>query len=126
MNKKIINKLITAAVIASFGLTAVSAMAGPDFFQQQMTRQLHEAKQKLKAAEAAKGAERQKLMDEHMKMLHETMEQCRALKPKASMTAKEHEDWIHEHQKIMDQMMDQMMEAHHMMMNMGASETTRK
>lgn len=126
MNKRIIKKLITATFIASLGFAATAVMAGPDFFQQQMTRQLHEAKQKLKAAETAKGVERQKLMAEHMKMLHDTMEKCRALKPNANMTTQEHKEWINEHQKIMDMIMDQMMEEHHMMMNMGASDTPKK
>ena len=110
MNNRIINKLITTAFIASFGFAATSAMAGPDFMQQQMTQRVMQAKQKLNKAEAAQGTERQKLMDEHMQMLHETMGQCRNMKPKAGMSAKEIDEWYSEHQKLMAQMMDQMME----------------
>lgn len=119
MEKRILNKLIATAFIASLGLTVTSAMAGPDLIQQQLSRQFTESQQKLKEAEAAKGAERQKLMGEHMKMMHEAMHKMQAMKPKAGMTMQEHEDWISEHQKLMDQVMGQMMEEHHMLMNSG-------
>lgn len=116
MQTPILNKLVTTAFIACLGFTATSTMAGPDEFQRQMTQQLMQSKQKLKEAEAAKGAERQKLMGEHMKMMKETMEKMQAMKPKAGMTMQEHEDWINEHQKLMENMMGQMMGEHHMMM----------
>lgn len=119
MEKRILNKLIATAFIISLGLTVTSAMAGPDLFQQQLSRQFTESQQKLKEAEAAKGAERQKLMGEHMKMMHEAMNKMQTMKPKAGMTMQEHEDWINEHQKLMDQVMGQMMEEHHMLMNSG-------
>jgi len=35
------------------------------------------------------------------------------------MTMQEHEDWIKEHQKLMDQVLGQMMEEHHMLMSSG-------
>lgn len=119
MEKRILNKLITTAFIISLGLTVTSAMAGPDLFQQQLSRQFTESQQKLKEAEAAKGAERQKLMGEHMKMMHEAMNKMQTMKPKAGINMQEHEDWINEHQKLMDQVMGQMMEEHHMLMNSG-------
>lgn len=122
MNKK----LITTLFIASLGFTATSVMAGPDFMQQQMTQRVMQAKQKLNEAEAAQGTERQKLMDEHMQMLHETMGQCRNMMPKAGMSAKETDEWYSEHQKLMAQMMDQMMEEHHMMMCMDACDMSKK
>jgi len=119
MEKRILNKLITTAFIASLGLTVTSAMAGPDLIQQQLNRQFTESQQKLKEAEATKGAERKKLMSEHMKMMHEIMTKMQAMKPKAGMTMQEHEDWISEHQKLMDKAMGQMMEEHHMLMSSG-------
>jgi len=119
MEKRILNKLIATAFIASLGLTVTSAMAGPDLIQQQLNRQFSESQQKLKEAEAAKGAERQKLMSEHMKMMHEAMSKMQEMKPKAGMTMQEHEDWIKEHQKLMDQVLGQMMEEHHMLMSSG-------
>ncbi len=119
MKTPIFNKLVTTAFIACLSLTAASAIAGQDEFQRQRTQELMKSKQKLKEAEAAKGVERQKLMGEHMKMMHATMKKMQAMKPKAGMTMQEHEDWISEHQKLMEQMMEQMMGEHHMMMGMG-------
>ena len=84
-----------------------------------MTQSVLQAKQKLQQAEAAKGTERQKLMSEHMQMMRGMMEKMQAMKPNAGMNMQEHEDWINEHQKLMGDMMGQMMEEHHMMMDMG-------
>jgi uncharacterized protein HemX len=115
MNTNIVNKLLISALLINFSLAAPLAIAGPDFFQQQMTQQLLKAKQKQKEAEAAKGAERQKLMDEHMQMLHASMQKCAAMKPKVGMSEQELDEWYSEHQKLMDQIMEQMMQDHRMM-----------
>ena len=113
MKKSIINTLITTVFIASLGFAATSAIArGADFEQQRLMVQVLQAKQKLQQAQAAKGDEQQKLMGEHMQMLHDDMAACREMKPKAGMTEKERDEWFAEHQKIMDDMMSQMMEEH--------------
>lgn len=78
-----------------------------------------QSKQKQKEAEVAKGAERQKLMDEHMKMLQKNMGDCRNMKPKAGMSAQETDEWYSEHQKLMAQIMDQLMEDHRFVMDMN-------
>ncbi|NOT15690.1 MAG: hypothetical protein HOP21_08995 [Methylotenera sp.] len=117
MKKTIINRLITTAFIASLGFVANSAFAGPDFFQQQLIQRVMQSQQKLKQAEAAKGVEQQKLLGEHMRMLHDNMNACREMKPKAGMTEKERDEWFVEHQKIMDDMMVQMMEEHKVRMS---------
>jgi len=113
-----IHKMIATVVICGVSVLSLSAIAGQDEFQRQMTQQVMKAKQKLKEAEAAKGAERNKLMGEHMKMMHDNMGKMQAMKPKSGMTMQEHEEWISEHQKLMDEMMSQMMKEHHMMMGM--------
>ena len=113
MKKSIINTLITTVFIASLGFAATSAIArGPDFEQQRLMVQVLQARQKLQQAEAAKGTEQQKLMGEHIQMLHDDMVACREMKPKAGMTESERDAWFAEHQKIMDDMMSQMMEEH--------------
>jgi hypothetical protein len=117
MKKTIINTFITTILIASLGFSATSAMAGRDFFQEQLIQNLQVTKQKLKQAEAANGIEQQKLMGDHMQMLHENMAACREMKPKAGMTEKERDEWFVEHQKIMDDMMVQMMEEHKVRMS---------
>ncbi|MFZ3087553.1 MAG: hypothetical protein WA123_05760 [Methylotenera sp.] len=119
MKNQTIYKMIATLAVCSIGFLSVSVIAGPDESQRQMTQQVMKAKQKLKAAEAAKGSERKKLMGEHMKMMHDNMGKMQAMKPKSGMTMQEHEEWINEHQKLMDEMMSQMMEEHHMMMDMG-------
>jgi len=119
MKNQTIYKMIATLAVCSIGFLSVSAIAAQDEFQRQMTQKVMQAKQKLKAAEAAKGAERNKLMGEHMKMMHDNMGKMQAMKPKPGMTMQEHEEWINEHQKLMDEMMSQMMEEHHMMMDMG-------
>lgn len=119
MKTSILSKLVAAAFVVSLSFTATSAVAGQDESQRQMTQQVLKAKQKLKEAEAAEGADRQRLIGEHMKMMQETMKQMQAMKPMAGMSMQEHEDWINEHQKLMNQMMEQMMKEHHMMMGMG-------
>ncbi|OGV73534.1 MAG: hypothetical protein A3B82_00925 [Methylophilales bacterium RIFCSPHIGHO2_02_FULL_57_10] len=116
MKKQMFNKLVATTLIASVGFAATSAMAGPDFFQQQINQRLMQSKQKLQEAEVAKGAERQKLMGEHMKMMHEAMEKMQSMKPKAGMTMQEHEDWINEHLKLMNQIVNQLMEEHHLLL----------
>lgn len=119
MSKHSIHQIIAIVVVSSLGFLSTSAFAAQDEAQRQITQRVQQAKQKLQQAEAAKGAERQKLMGEHMKMMQDTMKNMQAMKPKAGMTMQEHEDWINEHQKLMDQMMDQMMGEHHLLMNMG-------
>ena len=121
MKQRMLNKLVATVLIASFGFATTSAIAGPDIFQQQINQRLIQSQQKLKAAEAAKGAERQKLMEDHMKIMRETMTKMQAMKPKAGMTMQEHEDWINEHQKLMEQVMGQLMEEHHMLIGSGGT-----
>ena len=107
--------LLAAAVVAlSFG-----ASAGPDESQRMMTQQIMQAKQKLAAAEAAQGAERQKMMQDHMAMMQKTMGQMQAMKPGANITPAEQNGWIAEHQKLMGLMMGQMMDEHHLMVQMN-------
>lgn len=126
MKKSIINTLITTLFIASLGLAATSAVAGRDFFQEQLIQNLQVTKQKLENAKAAKGAEQQKLMGEHMQMLHDNMATCRNMKPKAGMTETERDEWFAEHQKIMDDMMSQMMEEHKVNMSTAPCDSVKK
>lgn len=107
--------LLIASLVAMLG-TSLAAAAAPDEGQRYMLQRAAAAKTKLQQAEAAKGAERKKLMGEHMAMMKEMMGKMQAMKPKAGMSTQEHEEWMAEHQKLMDQMMDQMMAEHHLMM----------
>lgn len=108
--------LATALIVAL--ISSHAAIAGPDEAQRYAIQQAMAAKQKLKQAEAAKGAERKALMGEHMKMMKEVMDKMAAMKPKAGISGAEHEQWMKEHQALMQQMMEQMMGEHHLMMDM--------
>ena len=109
-------RLIAAVALIAFAAVPFAAFAGQDEAQRQITQRLQEQKLKLVAAEKTKGAERDKLMQEHMKMMQETMGKMQAMKPREGMTPKEQKEWMDEHQKLMEQMLGQMMTEHHMMM----------
>jgi uncharacterized protein HemX len=108
-----------AALVAAVSFLPAGAFAGPDLGQQQLQHELGVAKAKQEQAEKAKSTERQKLMQEHMQMMQQAMDQMQAMKPHAGMTMEEHEEWIAEHQKLMDEILQQMMTDHHMMMQHG-------
>jgi ABC-type transporter MlaC component len=110
---------VTILVAAAMTVLSLGAIAGPDENQRMMTQQIMQSKQKLAAAQAAQGAERQKMMQEHMTMMQKTMGQMQAMKPGADMTPTEQKEWITEHQKLMELMMGQMMDEHHLMMQMN-------
>jgi len=111
--------LIATMALIAFAAVPLAAFAAQDEAQRQITQRLQEQKQKLAAAEKAQGAERDKHMQEHMKMMQETMGKMQAMKPRDGMTPQEQKDWMAEHQKLMDEMMGQMMAEHHMMMQGG-------
>lgn len=109
--------------LAVFGLGAILvlpavAWSGPDVGQQQVIRQMQQAKQKLQQAEQAREAERAALLGEHMKMMQDVIAKMNAMRPRTGMSMKEHEAWIAEHQKLMDTALGQMMQDHHLLMQM--------
>lgn len=109
-------KLLTS-ILAAFALVfPLSGLTGPDEAQKQLIQRTQLAKKKLDAALAATGAERQKMMREHMQMMRDMMAQMQKAKPRAGMTPEQMREWIDEHMKLMDQMMGQMMDEHHMLM----------
>ena len=109
-------RLIATAVLLAFAGIPFAAYAGPDEAQRQIVQRLQQQKLQLAAAEKAQGVERDKLMQDHMKMMQETMGKMQSMKPRDGMKPTEQKEWIAEHQKLMDTMMGQMMSEHHMMM----------
>lgn len=104
------------------GITLALPLAGtaaPDETQKQIIQRAQDAKKKLAAAQAAQGAERQKMMQEHMKMMQEMVAQMQKAKPASGMKPEQMREWIDEHMKLMQDMMAQMMQGHHMMMDLG-------
>lgn len=110
--KKFLAAMLAGAVLA----LPLAAFGAPDAAQKAMIERAQEAKKKLAAAQAASGAERQKMMQEHMKMMQEMMAQMRKAKPREGMSSQQMREWVDEHMKLMDQMMGQVMDEHHMMM----------
>lgn len=100
MKKTIINTLVTTALITSLGFATTNAMGGSSFAQEQLVKDCQLNKQKLEKAKASQGAEQQTLLSEHMRMLHENMNVCRQMKPKAGMNETERDEWFKEHKKL--------------------------
>ena len=109
-------RTVLALVAGLTLLLPFAAIPGPDAYQTYLIQRAHEAKRKLAAAEAAAGAERQRLMREHMRMMDEILAQMQKAKPHEKLTAEQMHDWIDEHLKLMNEMLGQMMEEHHMIM----------
>ena len=109
-------KLAAIAVGALLTALPLSIIAAPDSAQQAIIQKAQQAKKELTAAQAASGAERQKMMETHMKMMSETMSQMQKAKPGVGLTQGQMREWIDEHMKLMSELMGQMMDEHHLMM----------
>ena len=110
-------KGLLLAILAGFALALpFSGMSAADETQRQLIQRAQDAKKKLAAAQAAAGAERQKMMQEHMQMMQDITAQMQKAKPGGGMSPQRMREWIDEHMKLMQEMMGQMMDEHHMMM----------
>ena len=110
-------KAMLIAVVAGLAIAMpMLASAAPDEAQKQFIQRAQDAKKKLSAAQAAAGAERQRMMQEHMTMMRDMMAQMQKAKPAGGMSPQQMREWIDEHMKLMQEMMGQMMDEHHMMM----------
>ena len=56
------------------------------------------------------------MMETHMKIMAEVMTQMQKAKPGAGMTPDQMREWNDEHMKLMHDLMGQMMDEHHLMM----------
>jgi hypothetical protein len=111
--------LFAVLIAGVFLALPLAGVAAPDESQKALIQKAQDAKKKLAAAQAASGAERQKMMQEHMKMMQTMMAQMQKAKPGAGMSPEQNREWIDEHLKLMRGMMSQMMGEHHMMMQDG-------
>ena len=112
--------VLTKIVAVTLGSVLIglplSIVAAPDSAQQAIVQNTQQAKKELAAAQAASGAERQKIMETHMKMMSEVMTQMQKARPGAGMTPDQMREWNDEHMKLMHDLMGQMMDEHHLMM----------
>jgi hypothetical protein len=105
-------------VLALGILLPSAAFAGQDSGQRMLQQRMLESKRALEKAEQAKGGEQQRLMQEHMKAMDENMKLMRDMKPaKPNMTITEREEWMMEHQKLMQLMLEQMQREHELSMH---------
>lgn len=109
-------KAYAIAILTTLMTFSVTAFAVPDEAQRQMTQRIQEQKMKLKDAENAQGAERDRLMIEHMTMMEETLKKMHAMNPQDGLSIKEHLEWIAEHQSLLDQIFEQMVDEQHLLM----------
>ena len=116
------------AAIAALVLAAPTLVyAAPDEAQKQLLQRAAEARRKLEAAQAAQGAQRGKLLQEHMDLMQQMMKQMTSARPRPNATPQELRAWIDEHMKVMEQMMSQMMDGERMMMGtMGTGQPMMK
>lgn len=112
-------KLCASAIAAFVIVLPFAGLAAPDETQKQLIQRSQEAKKRLAAAQAAQGAERQKMMQEHMRLMQDMMAQMQKAKPSAGMSPEQMREWIDEHMRLMQEMMSQMMGGHQMMMQGG-------
>jgi hypothetical protein len=82
---------------------------------QMAEKESREAQAKLQQAEAAKAAERERLMGEHMALLDQALKDLMKAKPNPGVSAAECEGWISQHQKLMEGMLQQMIQEHKLM-----------
>jgi len=113
---KPMTKLFLAGLTGLMIAFPFAALSAPDESHKALAQSAQEAKKKLGAAQAASGAERQKMMQEHMKMMQTMMAQAQKSKPGAGATPEQKLEWMEEHMKVMHEMMSQMMGEQQMMM----------
>ena len=113
--KRMLIAVVTGLAIAM----PIVGTTAPDEAQKQFIQRAQDAKKKLSAAQAAAGAERQRMMQEHMTMMRDMMAQMQKAKPAGGMSPQQMREWIDEHMKLMQEMMGQMMDEHHMLMQGG-------
>jgi hypothetical protein len=78
-------KVLLAVLVALAAAVPLASSAAPDEAQKQLIQRAQDAKKKLAAAQAAQGAERHKMMQEHMKMMQDMMAQMQKAKPRGGM-----------------------------------------
>lgn len=110
--KRILIPLV-AGLIAAVPLAAMNA---PDDTQQMLFRRALEARQKLVAAQATTGRERQRLIMEHLIAMREVVARMRTASPAEGLTPQQLREWFDQHLKLMDLVAGQMMDEHHLML----------
>jgi uncharacterized protein YicC (UPF0701 family) len=117
--ERLMKRRFLATMVALVLAAPMFAYAAPDEAQKQLLQRSAEARRKLDAAKVAQGADRDKLLQEHMDLMNQMMKQMHSARPGPNATPQQMREWIDEHVKVMDEMMKQMMDGERMMMGPG-------
>ena len=96
---------------------SVWAESGGDRVIERMEGLRNKAEAVLIQAENAPEGQRHVHMTEHMKMLGELMSQLHKDHPDASMSPQQHLAWMEKHDKIVDDVLNQMQREHKLMLS---------
>lgn len=111
--KSMKNFLLIGSLLLS---TAVFAEGGGDRVFERIEQMRNKAEAALVRAEKASPDERHVHIKEHMQMLDNIMSQLHKEHPAPDMTASEHLAWMEKHDKLVDDVLVQMMREHKLMM----------
>jgi hypothetical protein len=106
--------LLTLAALA--GTVPLPAPAGQDPGQRALADRIRESERRQVAAEQAREQERRHIIAEHMRMMEENLRAMQEMRARPGMSMREHEEWIAEHQKLMDALLAQMIKDQQMLM----------
>jgi len=106
--------ILSAALILS---SAAWAEGGGDRVNKNIQELRAKAQAALVVAEKAPADQRQMKMGEHMQMLGDMMQALHADNPSADMSPEQHLAWMKEHDKSMDDALNQMQREHKLMMS---------
>ncbi|WP_324733782.1 co-regulatory protein PtrA N-terminal domain-containing protein [Pseudomonas paeninsulae] len=96
--------------------SAIWAEGGGDRTFERIAELRDRAEAVLVQAEQAAPGQRHVHMAEHMEMLGDMMNQLHQNHPDASMTTEQHLAWMEQHDKLVDDVLSQMMREHKLMM----------
>ncbi|CAD5378799.1 conserved exported hypothetical protein [Pseudomonas sp. OF001] len=111
--KSMRNLLLIGSLLLS---PAVLAEGGGDRVFERIEQMRDKAEAALVQAEKASPGERHVHMKEHMQMLESIMSQLHKEHPAPDMTTTEHLAWMERHDKLVDDVLGQMMREHKLMM----------
>lgn len=106
--------MVSLVMVSAIPLTSTAEKGGFDAVHHKAVL----AQRKLEEAQRADATEKQRLLGEHMHMMKDAMTHMQGMKPTKDLSSAEHEQWMREHQKLMDNILGQMMADHEMMMGM--------
>ncbi|SEK88040.1 hypothetical protein SAMN05216214_10624 [Atopomonas hussainii] len=109
--------LQTLVLMGSLLLSSLTwAEGGSDRALERIEKLRDKAESVLLQAEKAPAAERHVHMREHMQMLEGIMQELHSEHPPADMTPEEHLAWMEKHDRLVDDVLGQMLREHKLMM----------